>query len=59
MTTITETKFAHASTPAKALALLMLGLLGMFLVGGVGFAGIPAIHDAAHDVRHTLSFPCH
>jgi cobalt transporter subunit CbtB len=25
----------------------------------VGFANIPALHDAAHDVRHTLSFPCH
>ncbi|WP_082012039.1 MULTISPECIES: CbtB-domain containing protein [unclassified Rhizobium] len=20
---------------------------------------MPAVHDAAHDVRHTLSFPCH
>jgi len=59
MTTITEQKVAHATTPAKASALLMLGLLGTLLVGGVGFAGIPAIHDAAHDVRHTLSFPCH
>ncbi|WP_425904220.1 CbtB domain-containing protein [Agrobacterium radiobacter] len=37
----------------------MLGFLGVLLVGGVGFAGIPAVHNAAHDVRHTLSFPCH
>ena len=59
MTTITEQKVVQASAPARALALLMLGLLGVLLVGGVGFAGIPAIHDAAHDVRHTLSFPCH
>ncbi|EPR23388.1 MULTISPECIES: CbtB domain-containing protein [Agrobacterium] len=59
MTTITEQKIAHVRAPAKALALLMLGFLGVLLVGGVGFAGIPAVHNAAHDVRHTLSFPCH
>lgn len=33
--------------------------LGLLFIGGVGFAGMPAIHDAAHDVRHVLSFPCH
>jgi len=34
-------------------------LLGAFLVWGVGFAGAPAIHGAAHDVRHSFAFPCH
>jgi cobalt transporter subunit CbtB len=25
----------------------------------VGFAGSATIHDAAHDARHSLNFPCH
>jgi cobalt transporter subunit CbtB len=32
---------------------------GMFLVYGVGFANSTTIHNAAHDARHGISFPCH
>ena len=35
------------------------GLLGTFLLLGVGFANTNLIHNAAHDVRHVNSFPCH
>ena len=35
------------------------GLLGVFLVLGTGLAGADVLHNAAHDVRHGLSFPCH
>ncbi len=34
-------------------------LLGGFLVLGVGFAGSDVIHNAAHDGRHSMAFPCH
>lgn len=34
-------------------------LLGASLVGLVGFIDIASVHDAAHDSRHALSFPCH
>lgn len=34
-------------------------LVGMLILSTVGFAGPEAIHNAAHDVRHVLSFPCH
>lgn len=34
-------------------------LLGSMLVLFVGFAPIPAVHNAAHDTRHTAAFPCH
>lgn len=34
-------------------------LLGVFLVLGVGFAGPEIIHNAAHDGRHSMAFPCH
>lgn len=34
-------------------------LVGVFLVAAVGFAGPEAMHNAAHDIRHGLAFPCH
>jgi cobalt transporter subunit CbtB len=40
-------------------AAAMAALLGSFLIWGVGFAPIAALHDAAHDTRHSLAFPCH
>lgn len=33
--------------------------LGAGLVFLVGFAQSQALHDAAHDTRHTMAFPCH
>ena len=34
-------------------------LVGLFFVGVTGFAHPDAIHDAAHNTRHALNFPCH
>jgi cobalt transporter subunit CbtB len=34
-------------------------LLGIVFIGITGFAPIQAIHDAAHNTRHAISFPCH
>lgn len=33
--------------------------LGLVLVWGVGFASDMAVHNGAHDTRHSLGFPCH
>lgn len=33
--------------------------LGLVLLGGVGFAGASVLHNAAHDTRHAVGFPCH
>jgi cobalt transporter subunit CbtB len=38
---------------------LCAGLLGLVLLWGVGFAPISAVHNAAHDARHSNVFPCH
>ena len=46
----------RTSVIAAALAAL---LLGAFLVIGTGFAHSDTIHNAAHDSRHSFSFPCH
>ena len=35
------------------------GILGVFLLIGVGFANPDIIHNAAHDARHANAFPCH
>ena len=32
---------------------------GIVILFAVGFAPLEAAHNAAHDVRHTLAFPCH
>ena len=38
---------------------LMAIAFGLFMVGMVGFSHIDAVHNAAHDVRHSSAFPCH
>lgn len=38
---------------------LMAMMLGLFIVGMVGFSHIDVVHNAAHDVRHSNAFPCH
>ncbi|HJP35415.1 MAG: CbtB domain-containing protein [Gammaproteobacteria bacterium] len=34
-------------------------LLGIFILAGTLFADISAVHNAAHDVRHSMNAPCH
>lgn len=38
---------------------VMAMVLGVFVVGMVGFSHIDVVHNAAHDVRHSNAFPCH
>jgi cobalt transporter subunit CbtB len=42
-----------------ALPALAAIALGLFVVFMVGFSPIEAVHNAAHDVRHSNAFPCH
>lgn len=55
--------FGRTSTDAvplsRIIAILGAGLLGLFIVLGAGFAPMPAVHSAIHDVRHSAAFPCH
>ena len=44
----------HALVGALAAA-----ILGMVIVWTVGFSEVEAIHNAAHDTRHSHAFPCH
>ena len=50
---------ATSLTASRAVPIFMAALLGIFLIGGVGFSHIEAVHNAAHDYRHSMGFPCH
>lgn len=34
-------------------------ILGAVILFGVGFSNLSVAHNAAHDTRHTMVFPCH
>jgi cobalt transporter subunit CbtB len=55
-TTTQVTSGERAEVRNAALAALCFGIA---LVFTVGFASPSTIHNAAHDTRHALSFPCH
>lgn len=54
-----------AALPASALwkdkiaPALLAAAFGTLLVFGMGFVDIEAVHNAAHDGRHSAGFPCH
>lgn len=57
MTTAVQTQTqVEAGTKAIALAVF---LFGATLVGVAGFAHSQTLHNAAHDSRHAMAFPCH
>jgi cobalt transporter subunit CbtB len=43
----------------KLVAASMAVGLGAVLLFGAGFASMEALHNAAHDSRHSAGFPCH
>ena len=50
---------SQASDRARVAAALCAGGLGLLLVYVSGFAQVEAIHNGAHDSRHSANFPCH
>ncbi len=61
-TTTMFTKSAGSAisvSTSKVIPLGMTALLGLFIVGFVGFSHLDVVHNAAHDTRHSLAFPCH
>ncbi len=47
------------STQQRILGVFLAASLGFFMIWAVGFAQSQTIHDAAHDSRHSFTFPCH
>ena len=44
---------------SRIMQLALAALLGVFIVGFVGFSHLDAVHNGAHDYRHSMAFPCH
>jgi cobalt transporter subunit CbtB len=61
MTSQTIRHTSAASTPlAKRLVAAALAcMLGTGLIFLAGFSHVDAIHNGAHDTRHSEGFPCH
>ena len=58
ITTNMQATTVSTSIP-KPLQLVSAFLLGMVFLYGAGFVQTSTVHNAAHDVRHSLAFPCH
>lgn len=56
MNTMTQTLSLSASAPRPVVLALVIGLALTFVAG---MSGATVLHDAAHDARHALAFPCH
>jgi cobalt transporter subunit CbtB len=48
-----------ARAPSALAAPLAAVLLGVALLFLAGFSHIDAVHDGAHDARHSAALPCH
>jgi cobalt transporter subunit CbtB len=65
MSTLRETISQLTQTQAvvvpwsKVIGIGAAVFMGMLIVTAVGFAAPEIIHNAAHDLRHGLAFPCH
>jgi cobalt transporter subunit CbtB len=54
----TQTKTLARSDSGLA-TILFVAFLGAGLLFVAGFANAAIMHDAAHDTRHSVGFPCH
>ena len=63
MSIISSTGHTTASTTStltqRLTAAVCASILGACLVYFAGFSHIEAVHNAAHDTRHSSAFPCH
>ncbi|RMV99732.1 hypothetical protein ALP01_04457 [Pseudomonas caricapapayae] len=61
MSTISSSHPATTSSTRtqRLTAAISATLLGACLVYFAGFSHIAAVHNAAHDTRHSAAFPCH
>ena len=44
---------------SETLSIAFAAALGLGLIFVAGFADATVLHDAAHDQRHAIAFPCH
>ncbi len=56
MTTLAQ---AGIRPDTRHLIALAAGIVGLMIFLTAGFAAPQAIHNATHDVRHSMGLPCH
>jgi len=56
---VAQEKPPSLAGPARLVAPACALALGLALVYLAGFAHTEALHDGAHDARHSAAFPCH
>ncbi|AIG01420.1 cobalt transporter subunit CbtB [Pseudomonas fluorescens] len=54
-----HTASSSATLSQRLTAAIGASILGACLVYFAGFSHIEAVHNAAHDTRHSAAFPCH
>ncbi len=59
MAQIPSTPAAAASTSSLAMQRIAVAAIGAFIIGMVGFSQMSVAHNAGHDYRHSMAFPCH
>ena len=59
MNITTRTLGAASSTGSRLMQLALSGILGVFVIGVIGFSHLEVAHNAGHDYRHSMAFPCH
>ncbi|MDD2052127.1 CbtB-domain containing protein [Pseudomonas putida] len=59
ISTASHTAASTTTLSQRVVAAIGASLLGVLLVYFAGFSHIEAVHNAAHDTRHSAAFPCH
>jgi len=57
--TMTTNAATIERSDSSAMGLAIAMLAGVFLLMASGIAQATVLHDAAHDQRHAMAFPCH
>ncbi|AMB84899.1 cobalt transporter [Pseudomonas agarici] len=59
ITTTNHSNAAAATSIHRIAVAIGASVFGALLVYFAGFSPIEAVHNAAHDTRHSSAFPCH
>lgn len=59
MQTAAQTIKTSSFTQSRRVVAAATLAFGLGLVFLTGFANSAAVHNAAHDTRHAMAFPCH
>ncbi len=56
---MTAQTLSRTAVSAKIAAIALAAFIGLAIVTLAGHVQTAALHDAAHDSRHAMGFPCH